>query len=67
MTIPLPRVTSPRPKTLEAILFCGVEKKFKKHLFDKIEEILAESGHRQATKFIYRCECGQARVWGSED
>jgi hypothetical protein len=68
VTIPLPRSSTPRPKTTEAVLFCEKEKKFTKHSFSEAREILnQDTQHRQATKFIYNCACGHPRVWGSED
>jgi hypothetical protein len=67
VSIPLQRATTARPKTTEAVLFCEKEKNFTHHVFSKIEEVKAESGHRQMTKFIYNCACGASRVWGSED
>jgi hypothetical protein len=68
MTIPLPRNSVPRPKTTEAVLFCEKERNFTPHTFTEAKEILNEdTHHRQATKFIYTCKCGQPRVWGSED
>ena len=68
MTIPLPRTSVARPKTTEAVLFCEKEQRFTPHSFSETREILNEdTQHRQATKFIYACTCGQTRVWGSED
>lgn len=68
MTIPIPRSSTPRPRTTEAVLFCEKEKKFTAHHFSEAKEIFNEdTQHRQATKFIYSCACGQTRVWGSED
>lgn len=66
MSIPLPRQNA-RPRTTEAILFCSKEKKFNKHVFSRSMEILGDNGHRQSTKFVYECACGETRVWGSED
>jgi hypothetical protein len=67
VSIPLPRPSNTRPKTTEAVLFCAKEKKFARHVFLRTIEVLAENGHRQSTKFMFECACGEPRVWGSED
>jgi hypothetical protein len=67
VTIPLPRTRSARPKTTEAVLFCEKERTFRPHSFSRTTEIFSENGHRQSTKFIYECQCGESRIWGSED
>jgi len=68
VSIPLPRTVLPRPKTVEAVLFCEKDKKFTKHAFTTAIEVKGANDHRTQTKFMYSCgTCNNQRVWGSED
>lgn len=54
------------PDTTRALLFCEPEGSPRKHEFAGKRDVRTSAGDHVYSELIYRCSCGNHRVWGTE-